>query len=329
MIDADKKRVNESLKIVAGILVTHMVTMHIQQFYNTDTFFYYWQNLLLCFFMPWFFFKSGMFFNYKVPKQLFYNTSEKLLKPFVIFSLLGEIIYILLMVSSGLTYEPIKSLKILLRGSLSGNPVLWFLPVLFLVRNLSNYLLKISINKWFFFFLFISFFTIHLYSTVNSNCLPWWLGDVILGCFFYVAGALLKEILYNNYIYYVSIIVYVTCVTTYPSLVNFWSCKIVYGSSYVWIISSLSGIIIINNFFYRLVRYKKYFVIFDFVGGNSMYYYCLHWMIINLCLLILGPKTSIENTLELITVLIVCFCLCAIVSWIINNKCVMSNERNK
>lgn len=313
MIGADNKNINNSVTIVAGVLITHMVTMHIQQFYNTNTTVYYWQNLLLSFFMPWFFLKSGMFFREKLPKQLFYESLKKYIKPFVFYTILGEFVYIFFLKSFGLVYEPISIFKIFYRGSTNGNPVLWFLPVLFLVRNISNYLLSSLSQKWNILLLFLLLLTINIYSAVNNKYIPWLLGDILMGCFFYMAGALLKTLIYNKKLYYISLIVYLIMLCTWPSLVNFWPCKLVYGNFSVWIISSLAGIILINNIFYRLVRLNKTLRFFYFIGENSMYFYCLHWIIINLCLLLLG-KTFMENTMDLILVIIVCFISCSIIS---------------
>lgn len=42
---------NGAIDSIAGVLILHMMLIHIQQFVNSDTRFYYYQNLVLSFFM--------------------------------------------------------------------------------------------------------------------------------------------------------------------------------------------------------------------------------------------------------------------------------------
>jgi fucose 4-O-acetylase-like acetyltransferase len=62
-VSSSLKHRDNSIDVIAGILLIHMVLGHVFQFAKlTDCRFYHWMDVLF-FFMPWFFFKSGMFFN--------------------------------------------------------------------------------------------------------------------------------------------------------------------------------------------------------------------------------------------------------------------------
>ena len=67
---------NGAIDSIAGVLILHMMLIHIQQFVNSDTRFYYYQNLVLSFFMPWFFFKSGMLFKKRMSFQLCHELTQ-------------------------------------------------------------------------------------------------------------------------------------------------------------------------------------------------------------------------------------------------------------
>ena len=60
-----------SLDIITGILIIHMIFGHIMRFAHCiDTDLYHYTSILLSFFMPWFFFKSGMFYKERKPVEV-------------------------------------------------------------------------------------------------------------------------------------------------------------------------------------------------------------------------------------------------------------------
>ena len=100
----------------------------------------------LYFFMPWFFFKSGMLFKVKDPQIEFKTNFRKLIiNGFIVWSIIGHLAYLLdhWLIYHDLTlrlafYTPARCL--LLKGSIPINEALWFLPVLFLVRQAFNFI---------------------------------------------------------------------------------------------------------------------------------------------------------------------------------------------
>lgn len=130
------------IDVVAGIMITWMILGHCCYFSNYSFPFY----KFLGFYMPWFFYKSGMLFSSKNPKLQLTKDAKKLLGYFVVFSIIGWLIWSFCCIIDG-SVEPklcvVKSIKLFLhRGCFAGNGPLWFLISLFLVRLLSNILIN-------------------------------------------------------------------------------------------------------------------------------------------------------------------------------------------
>lgn len=108
---------------------------------------------ILYFFMPWFFYKSGQMFKFRTPDEEWYKGWQKFIRPFIIWSLIGYAAYIIFGVCTwGLTlheafYTPLHSL--FFGCFIPLNNALWFLPVLFLVRMIGNYILPRINHKLF------------------------------------------------------------------------------------------------------------------------------------------------------------------------------------
>ena len=85
---------NESIDTAAGIMILYMIFTHVCQHYHLEnSTVYITCEHLLYFFMPWFFFKAGMFFKIGENKEVINKGIRRLLKPFILYSLLGHISY--------------------------------------------------------------------------------------------------------------------------------------------------------------------------------------------------------------------------------------------
>ncbi len=95
----------------------------------------------LYFFMPWFFYKGGMYFRNKPLKKGILQDGKRLLLPYVKWSLIGFVIINGLAVIVGNQIHGIKSCfyEMLFEGSLYENKPLWFLASLFLVKTIVNF----------------------------------------------------------------------------------------------------------------------------------------------------------------------------------------------
>lgn len=80
-MEMTSKRDN-TLDCACGILIIHMILGHIFQWSQlTTTHFYQWMNILY-FFMPWFFFKAGIFYKKTPVKKVFSTSFHRLIVPF-------------------------------------------------------------------------------------------------------------------------------------------------------------------------------------------------------------------------------------------------------
>lgn len=132
---------NKAIDSVAGIMITYMVFTHICQHFGYEhSAIYMTLEHIFYFFMPWFFFKAGMFFKFGDNKTICYKGIKRLLFPFVKYSLIGHICYCLLCYFNGnidwSVIFPYRSF--LMEGSIPGNLPLWFLLSLFLCRVIFN-----------------------------------------------------------------------------------------------------------------------------------------------------------------------------------------------
>lgn len=137
-----------SIDSAAGIMILYMVFVHVfQHFHLEQTALFVTMQHLLYFFMPWFFFKAGMFFKAGDNKEVFMKSTKRLIKPFIIYSLIGHICWCLLCYLDGnLTLSELFPVKaFLFVGSISGNLPLWFLLSLFACRIIFNYALNKNI----------------------------------------------------------------------------------------------------------------------------------------------------------------------------------------
>lgn len=126
------------LDTVGGILLIHMIVGHCCQWSQTYQPYQTW-TFWLEFFMPWFFFKAGMFYKQRPIREEFHKSFKRLIIPYIYFSIIGTILlWGKLIVCNEFSYKsiltPIKS--VLLAGAVPGNLALWFLLSLFIVRLL-------------------------------------------------------------------------------------------------------------------------------------------------------------------------------------------------
>lgn len=100
-------------------------------------------DILVEFFMPWFFFKAGMFFKQRTLTEEIHKSFKRLLVPYIYFTVLGTcILWIKQFIYHEFTFRSILSpvTSILKAGSVPGNLALWFLLSLFCVRIIFNFI---------------------------------------------------------------------------------------------------------------------------------------------------------------------------------------------
>lgn len=143
------------LDAIAGLLIVRMILGHMFQFCQlTDTEVYWWMNTVFSFFMPWFFFKSGIFTHssllrcYNLGSYL-KGRAKKILVPYIIFSIISIVVYFIILLIQGSMNETnfISPLKfVVLYGSVGSNLPMWFMLTLFLVYVINYYFVKYKVN---------------------------------------------------------------------------------------------------------------------------------------------------------------------------------------
>lgn len=117
-----------------GILLIHMIIGHCCQWAGSNaTTLYYKYTFCLGFFMPWFFYKAGIFYKTRPLKNVLIRSTKRLIVPFVIFSIIGTIllwIYEICGIEIGTIKGP-AHIVLIIAGSVPGNMALWFLLSLF------------------------------------------------------------------------------------------------------------------------------------------------------------------------------------------------------
>lgn len=134
----------QHIDMAAGIMITWMILGHVASHASYNGAFFK-IGTYLSFFMPWFFYKAGMFYRNKMDsiRNRANRGGQKLLKPFVIFSLIGQVFYYICLILErnvsfrSFVYQPLRCLFV--TECLPGNGALWFLIILFMINVLAPY----------------------------------------------------------------------------------------------------------------------------------------------------------------------------------------------
>lgn len=241
----------------------------------------------LCFFMPWFFYKSGQLFAKRSIKDLWKKDSHKLLKTFMIWSAIGYVFYLLIgwlcdtMTLRNATYSVIRGL--FLTGKIPINTPLWFLLTLFSVRFLANLFLPERGDKnavWkILSILAIGYVISFLAFRFNHRLMPYWVANGAAGLSFFALGYALRDWEQKLWIILPSIVVYmVGCIWGFPT-VDMWPNELLAGHYLLWVPVSLCCIVVFNAVCRWLVGFVQIKPI-EWVGKNAMTIYVVHYVLL-------------------------------------------------
>lgn len=270
---------NESFDLINGIMIMWMVSYHAFQWghlVESSVFKYLIQFFF--FFMPWFYFKSGVFYNKNHPiEELILKDVGRLILPMITWTLIGYFIT----VPKLIYYEQQPLWKVVVwpfysffsSGDTMGNGPLWFLFSLFIVKIIMIPLSKFSLNL-----LSIIMFLITLLGwklhTLNI-ILPLGFSTIPLGLFFTVLGFIYKEASLTKKLsrFLVPIILVLVALSLcFNSYVDIHRNSLWYGDYIYFIIISslaiLSSILVFDKFKFRFLSW---------VGRKSMYFLVIHW----------------------------------------------------
>ena len=270
---------NKSIDSAAGLMILYMVFTHVCQHYGfNQSRMYVILEHGFFFFMPWFFFKAGMFFKPGDSKEVIQKSAQRLLRPFVIYSIIGHFVYCGIAYFNHdmhvSTYIPIRSF--LLMGSIPGNLPLWFLLTLFLCRVSLNALVNKKVSEV---VIAITALSLALILHLVNFDEPYYLANCMTGLFFMCMGQIMtKKMQFTPPIWVLCIIIY-TVSFFFPSFVGMRSNHLYYGSYILWIFYSLSGIVILNQICNNQYVERLHL---NVVGKYSMEIYCIHWILLML-----------------------------------------------
>ena len=220
-----------------------------------------------------------MFHGKKSFKETVKKSYSRLIVPFIVFSILGECvnIFAVLIKCHPIVFSSSDSLiRFIQRGYFVGNPPLWFLLSLFVIKCTCS-LVKSQNGR--FTLLVISLATSIFMHITNPPVV--WLMNIPMGLFFYVVGNFLSDKQYKNGIFLTSLVSLIIIALFFDSSVSIVRLMTIYGSFYIWILYALVAVIVANNIFKSLTFY------FDikglrWLGKNSMLLYVSHWPIMRL-----------------------------------------------
>lgn len=305
---------DDSLDFIAGFFILYVILYHCLQWAGLQKSLLFELMKYLGFFMPWFFFKGGMFFKPQDAKSALINSSKRLLRPFILWSLIGHCVYMICIFNDpihidSLLLNPLK--QILKLGSCSGNLPLWFLLSLLGIRVLFNtgYNLKIPVLA-----LSIFGFGIAYSIQLSEIKVPLWLTTIASGLFFYGMGFYFRNIKTSTFMNCLIFILFIVLSIVSRPYVDMRENKLLLGFYWVWPIWSLSGILATNNLFKFLNKFHfNPLRPFIFLGKNTMVYYVAHWPIILLSsfltkniLKITEPTYFFSITITLESIMIAC-----------------------
>ena len=290
-----EKRI-EHIDLAAGIMLTWMILGHVASHAGYVGIFPI-IGKYLSFFMPWFFYKAGAFYNEKPFETNLKGGANKLLIPFVIYSLIGQFFYyVCLIVEHNVSfhsciYQPIRGLFV--TECLAGNGALWFLPVLYLITLIAPYcikkmhpLLTVGIGMAIAFLCYLA----------NKSWFPCIIPNVAGGLAFYVLGYYCRDNEDKWWMILTAVLIYATCcIVGYPGIYfhhNIASDTLTYLLYYP---ASFAGIVLLNNICRWGNALLKYSV-FRWIGKNSMNIYVTHWIILILLRLFVLDLAHLQDT---------------------------------
>ena len=279
---------------VCGFLIHIMVLGHILQRCDLRSSYLYYCCSLFGFFMPWFFFKAGFYFREKKVFDEVKSGFVRLLKPYLLFSILGECVYLLIEgCKNGLTTDelfvvPIK--EFFAFGAPAGNMPLWFLLTLFVARVLFQCLKKIRINDW---TVVLVFYVLAIFFHYYSVDRPLLLGNLSMGMCCLVFGKIWRSVKKDNRLVIMCFVIYVFFVVIGCTNVGLRGNDFVNNRIYpFWLVFAATSIICINYLGERIGKLRWLTSYFGKIGRNSMDVYVWHWIFIVVSYYIFSLVTS-------------------------------------
>ncbi len=261
-----------SLDAIAGLFIILMIFQH----FNINTRAPFTIGHIFMFNTSWFFFKSGMFHRpERIDKSTIVKWSRRLMVPFVTCSLFGGIMALMCeRIETGhfnLSILPGLVGQICMFGAPWWNIPVWFLLTLFVVKVVTaRYHGR---NTWIYVLVSLVICLGHHYM-VNTGRFNY-IGNMALATLFYVLGYKTKDMDFSSHkSLYTLAAVFVIIFFIYPSALDIWSNKALYGNYLLSILSAVVGIMLVNRIF-KVCKFLQIKPLL-FMGQNAMLFLVLH-----------------------------------------------------
>lgn len=315
----ENKNRENYIDAISAILIIYMILLHIFQMTNKESFLSSFYMKILFFFMPWFFFKAGMYFKCSDWKTVIAVGLKRLIIPYLVFSLIGYVVQLIEFIVTGdnnwgyLVISPIA--HFLLNGALWGNLALWFLLSLFFVRLLLQ--LIVSRNISFYAASFVSLFIAFALHFVDFR-IPLYIANTCSGLFFALCGYHLRYNQFKRKWVIIGLIAYLYNLFISKSGVDMFHNQLGNGYYLVWIFASLGGCITINNLFKYMSLGN---VRLNVIGKDAMSYYVMHYALLSFLSVVFKYITNSDNSDALFAIMLVsCLVVLPILNRLIMNS---------
>lgn len=277
------------IDFLSGVMIIWMILYHIFIFTgNKEAQICDGLYKIFFFFMPWFFFKSGMFVKEIPIKNVIVSGFKKLLVPYFLFSIFGYIAYVIQQVIiSDISVDSMfidPAITLLFTGSVLGNLPLWFLLALFLDKVLWQIFIKLKLNNY---IIALLSFIICFGGYLGGIKIPFYLWFTFSGLFFYSMGDFFRYLQFKDIIFLLAIILYVIAILFFPNSVQMRSNSLEFGYYALWPVTGLAAIIVWNNLSYKIETIKSRMTLLNkvlggvsLVGHNSLYLFITHSLIL-------------------------------------------------
>ena len=125
--------------------------------------------------------------------------------------------------------------------------------------------------------------------------IPYLLLNVPEGVVFYVVGYQLRDIQYRKNILAASAFIFLIVTIVEPSFIGFRDDKTIQGYWMLAMVNSIAGIILFNNLF--KLKFLQ-FPVLTSIGRNSMEYYCAHWILFQIVVIVFNYGDNVAANYE-------------------------------
>lgn len=260
-----KKR-DDSLDFVAGLLMLVVIFHHAGVLVSKPLSLMHFFN----FFMPWFFFKAGLF--HKEETKMNVDFFRKMFKRFF-FPLCTCLLTSALIRYKGLGFSLDENIFVHLSNS---NPAVWFIFAMVFARSIFVIIPKKTV--FIVGTIVLSFLFADIINCENLS-IPVLVKEIPMALFYYSCGFFCRNFSVEKWseIFFLGF-VYLLYIVLIPSKIDMRMEYVMFGKYEIAVIGNIVGILMINAFAKKVVRYSPRPIIF--IGKESMVYYILHVQIL-------------------------------------------------